>query len=347
MAAANMHVTKVGAGAKTGATWGAAMDWAAFITDITGAGEAGDHYYLAAEGDGSDLGTLTGDLISNVAGTNGAEIHVIGVKNGTTNEGTAIIPADWGIGTDRPKFNGDIFQAVFANYHVLYNLRAYGTDATATLGSGAFDFNCIYNCEIINNGNGVALQVDDQNRILACDLKAPNSYALYSDIRNHILFTRAYDSDFGIRININSLIGFCIIDTSATDAIVMFGSELTFLNNTIYKTGRYAFNAGAMHRLALINNAVHGDGGNEAGGYGFHSTLGAIDYSTIFLNNNWYDIANEDITFDSGTTEHRATIAPSDTIVDPQHTNAGGGDFSWSAGGNLEGIAYDMLYGVG
>ena len=96
------HVTPTGAGAKTGLSWAAAMDEAAFEAFVEGGGVAAGNVIFVAGG----TYTLDSTIAPTVNGTAVSPICVIGVKAGTTNVGAAVVYSDWSrASADRPYFD--------------------------------------------------------------------------------------------------------------------------------------------------------------------------------------------------------------------------------------------------
>ncbi len=338
--------TELGTGLDDGTSWANAWKtFAQYVTWHTTVQGAGDTAFLRARSDLGNLGSLGGDLVSNASGTSGNEVSVIGVKNATVNEGAAIVPTDFGTLTDRPLFTAAGFQAIFANYHILNSIRFTGSDAISTIGNGANDFCLFENLSVENTGNGRGIFADLIIKVYGCEVFAANNVGIQVDERCQILFNYIHDCVTGVLSRqAQNTFAFNIIDTMTTDGFLVAGvsgDDQVYMNNTIYNVGQYAFNTVDRNRIFVINNAIH------TANIGYFNTRGSITYNTRFFNNNWFNITNEDITFDGGVTDVRAIVAPDDTVLDPQFVGAGAGNFSWAPGGNLEGIGKGIELGVG
>ena len=150
MAAATMYVTVAGADDKSGGTWATAMGYAEWETDLEGASEAGDIYYVAG-------GTynLTSSLDFNArAGTSLAPICIIGVNSGTTNEPP--VYSDWAMGDNRPLLVGGSYYCMYSgNYSKVFNLRGTATGSYGFLNKG---YSVFYNIKSTGAASTAALR---------------------------------------------------------------------------------------------------------------------------------------------------------------------------------------------
>lgn len=329
-AAATMYVTPAGALAKDGSNWANAMGYAEFETDIEGAAEAGDIYYIAG-----GTYTLTSDISCAARdGTAAAPIKFIGVNSGTTNEPPVV--ADWATGNNRPLFTDTTSSYNFdgADYWQLFNLRMEGSD-TACLRTDANSL--MVNCKATNDSGTAArsaftFTTQAGAKFINCEGISTNgvAFTLGTGSNNAILYCYAHDSVTGISAGgFTAVIAFNIVDTCSTVGITWAtGKDFHILiNNTIYNcvTGL----SSTDNQMCLIMHNIFND----------NATIGATFDALTDTN---YDNYNN---YEGNGTNPPANLTQGagDISVDPSFTNAAGGDFSLSTGSGCIDAGIDLL----
>jgi hypothetical protein len=319
MAAATMYVTVAGAGDKSGGTWATAMDMAAFITDIEGAAEAGDIYYVAG-------GTYTmGEAIdmSTQDGTATSPITVIGVASGTSNEPPVV--GDHATGDNRPLFAMEANQFKCAQYWKFYNIRWTGSE---NLGVYTDSFDVFFNCKSSHSGS-TGFYMSASSQCIACEVTgSTNAFTT----NGNCLIAFCYGHDVTTIINASSaaytVVG-TIIDAGTTGINVNTRDNGFFINNTIYDCDKGISASAGAKNIAVINNIIKCDvGGAQVG----------IDWTSQtwcnFIDFNCWDCDDEIQDTDVEKGFYAVTGDP--TLADP-----GAGDFTADSGDNVHNAGLD------
>lgn len=251
------HVTATGALGKDGSDWANAMGEAEFETALEAA-SADDWYYVKE-------GTYTADSDMNAEAVDGASatpIVVIGVVSGTTNEGAAIVPADWATGANRPLFDMDGSSYVFSvgNFWRLQNLIFKTDDEEGIEGQASSGFvRC--DAEVTANANE-GFKISTNSFLISCvvtDSGGTNAigYSLSSSgarMRN----CRAEGVATGILVGGNSAsISDCIIDSSTKGMDFVSTDGATVTGNTLYNCGT-GFTATNANTNIFLDNLLVG-----------------------------------------------------------------------------------------
>ena len=320
---ANFYLTPTGGGLLDGSSWANAFSLAEFTTWITTNALAGDFCYVL-EG----TYTFTADINSALDGTAVAPISVMGVKAETTNEPP--VYSDWALlAADRPVFACGAYIYQLDNYWHTYNVSFTGTSgALAREDAGALFWNCK-----ANNTSGVAARYGffnfDYGRLVSCEAISTNGSAIITEI-TRIIMSYVHDSNIGINTlygNYNTALH-CVIDTCVTGvSLGNFGHNI--INSTIYgcTTG---ISSSSSHSGLFINNIIN------------DCTTG-VSWTTEQKSNFW-DFNNFE---GNGTARTNVTAGNNDTAVDPQFTNAAGGDFSLASGSGCIDAGQSLELGVG
>ena len=128
------YLTPTGATTKTGLSRAAAFDWAAFVSQATGAGfAAGD--VLVWQGGAY---TMTGDVSVVGSGTAEEVITIIPVKAATTHEGADIVESDYSTVADRPIVDGGSYAFYVLNYWRIVSTFKITSDSAYGLRLGQY-----------------------------------------------------------------------------------------------------------------------------------------------------------------------------------------------------------------
>ena len=339
---ADMAVTPGGAGDGSGTAgdgttleWDNAMSEAQFEADMEANAEAGDRYYTAG-------GTYTLDSAYATAGTPGtvtANIQIIGVKSGTTNEPPVF--SDWAFTTDRPVFAAAAFGTSFGAFWRISNIIVTTTEATGLTTAA--------DCGVINvkatNSSGSA----DRSAIR---LTGTQGYVLNSEgistlgeafhLGNGVRAISCYGHDSKVVFSslstvlkvINS-----VADTSITGIGLGATDDAFIVNNTLYNCTTGISGTTSDDNL-IVNNFI----GNCTTGVSFDS-----DFSTNFLDYNQWSFNTADT---STATKGNNAITGDISLGDPD-----GGNFTLPSGaasldagiqiGTNEGVVGDYKWNIG
>jgi len=329
MAAATMYVTVAGAGGKDGTDWDNAMGYAEWQTDLEGASEAGDIYYVAG-------GTynLTSSLDYNGRhGTSLAPISIIGVNSGTTNEPP--VYSDWAMGDNRPLLAAGANRGLYTgNFSKVFNFRATSTSDYGILAN----YSCVlFNIKSTGAATGSALFARQYTRVVSCEGSSTAGSGLnctLSDIM--VLFCYLHDcAAGGILGNATIDILFCVIDTCVVGIdMVSTRLQVHMLNNTIYNCGTGIAGYSSTN-CSFINNIIN------------DCTVGAnwdtAELSNLWLNNNLEGNGTKLINVPT-TLPHSDWL---ETTANPAFTDDSGGNFSLASGSACLDAGLAMILGVG
>jgi hypothetical protein len=323
---ADNYVTVAGAGAKTGVDWDNAFGMAEFISDVASAA-AGDFYYVME-------GTYThASNISCSLGVYNNRLFLVGVKSGTTAEPPTA--SDFATGTARPYFTATGYNVTFGAYWKMFNIRIQNDiSASCYIGEGSV----LRNSSVISVGESNfyhAVQLTGPNTIIIdCHLEALGQAVRSDDnTTDYCMFIASYFKgekgivaggmiDYQIVMN-------CIFDSITLAAIdVAWGNGLRAIGNTFYACGTGIAGTTA-HSLVIMNNIFS----DCTDGMKFTSTLSqqVVDYNNYY--NNGTDV--------TGIVKGTNALA-----VNPQFTDAAGGDFSLNAASALIGAGFGIQLGV-
>jgi len=246
-----MYVTVAGAGNNDGLTWANAMPMADFITDIEGAAEAGDKYFV-------EEGTYTmGEAIdmSLQDGTAPLPIWIIGVKSGTSNEPPVV--GDHATGDNRPLFAMEANDFIMAEHWKIYNIRFTGSD---NLGVQADDYSVLFNVKSSHSGTyGIYL---GYHNVIAVACEATGSTTgMVAGSGCQLTACYVHDCTNGILVtNLQAGIYHCIIDTCSGNGIEIQEARdgARLINNTIYNCGKGILAASARN-CTIVNNILDGN----------------------------------------------------------------------------------------
>lgn len=313
MAAATMYVTPAGAGTKAGNDWANAMGLAEFETDFEGAAEAGDIYYLAG-----GTYTLTNNLLSTRNGSQTSPISVIGVTVGTSNEPP--IASDWATGDGRPLIASGTYIFGGNDYTGLYNLRTTGTAAYLfRLDS----YSLFVNCKATNTNSGDGIYCGGAySRVIGCECSSTTGTAFDLSGSSSTLLQGCYahDSATGVTIAPYSTLVMCIAETCTT-GISLASNNGNFIVNCTIDNCTTGVSATTSYAGAFLNNIISNN--TSGASWTTEQKTNHWDY------NNWYGNTGDV----SNVTKGNNALA-----VDPQFTNAAGGDFS--IGTNLKAAGF-------
>ncbi len=254
---AYFHITAAGAGDNSGDTWANAMDEPAFETHLEGAVVAGDVHFVM---DGSYTLDSTIDASAR-DGTAVSPIAIIGVKTGTTNEGSAVVYSDWSIdAADRPFFDGVTFGFLVGDFYIIRNID-HESSATSVVSVGLA---CnVVNCKF-NNDNGIsaakhALDVGEASHIIDNEITAANVSGMNVAGAAKVLYNYIHDcpdasNGYGVINNgQRTVYAFNIFDQLEYGILAASDEFCLCLNNTFYEcdTGIRETNA---YGWAVINN---------------------------------------------------------------------------------------------
>jgi len=214
----------------------------------------------------------------------------------------------------------------------LYHLRFLGTGYAVP--------DVVDNCSFIDT-TGTGWEFGSAVRIVRdSEFRSTEGTSLYIDTcgpQTHIIGCYFHDSAIGFQSRhspLGSRLLFNIFDTCTTRA--SFGNTwryMLFANNTVYgcTTGVsigdpdiYAIYGSVFLNNLFVSNAT-----------GLSRTDASNDYLDY---NNWYGNSTDVSNFTKGT---------HDTAVDPEFTDAAGGDFSLATGSSCIGAAFSIRLGVG
>jgi len=204
--------------------------------------------------------------------------------------------------------------------HIWRHLRMTGNKAVSPTFKGGY-YGTLYNVFVENTlagGNETAYQPDAYSKAIACAFTCPSGKALWGYAAGESQWTGCYvyDCAFGIILYGGATASLCTVadasDTGIACATNQYDANLV-MNNTVYNCGNgiVVTNFGST----IINNILAS------------CTIGLKDAQlTNFVDYNNY--------FNNGTDVQNATKGPHALALDPQFTNAPGGDFS--IGANLK-----------
>jgi len=196
--------------------------------------------------------------------------------------------------------------------------------------------NIVENCEIDHSGAGYAISAGQGSTIVDCDIDSNGTGidATVYGIKIHGCYI--HDLQTGIELDYyGTSVEFCIFDTCSLYGVYISGVNGRYgqniVNNVFYGCGDGIYSGVAIFGNSIMNN-IFSDGVDgidvPAGSQHNH-----IDYNN-FYNNSGSDVKN-------------VTKGPNDTAVNPQFTNAAGGNFSLQAGSPCIGAAFATRLGVG
>jgi len=241
-------------------------------------------------------------------------------------------------GDDRPLFSCGAYTWGNTNDYVsTEHLRFSGTGNPTLKLAGYAKHRNLYWENTTASSNRPAAQLQDHYAIVIdCEGTCPNSTggrALDCYSRKSIVVgCYFHDATYGLyTVDDGSSVAFTIFDTCAADGLNSNSNchNLTVINCVFYgcDDGLYYHGSG----LAVLNCVFE-----ACTTYGIN--VGSSTSASILLDhNNWRN---------NGTDVSGCSKGPNATAVDPQFTDAGGGDFSRS-GSNLDGQALSITQGVG
>lgn len=267
------HVATTGSNTSPYDTWAKAMatanDLEAFLEGGTPA--PGDIFYIK-EGTYTEAGSAW-DMSAEDA-TAVAPITFIGVKSGTTNEGTNIVYSDWsdgnlsGAADDRPLIAMGAYAFLAGDYYKFYNIT-FSTTEAGGIASGAY--NVFYNCKFTQSS-------DTANRIginmagsgcscICCEGCGTGTAATSvgrpfrsSGTNGYYLFCYAHDCNYGYTSNGGAVIAmFCIAEDCVYHGFSCddrAGSLIFNCSANDCNTGIY----GTTAKGVFINNAIKSGG---------------------------------------------------------------------------------------
>ena len=261
MAVATMYVTPAGAGAKTGATWDAAMGEAEFEADLEAGAEAGDIYYVAG-------GNYTLDSAYDASARDGtaiAPISIIGVITGTSNEPP--VYADWADGNmaggadDRPVFVCAANAVAFGDFYKTFNLAF----TTTSVNGIQFGNNCIqFNCKVTQQGaaDRIGYNLGGHGHAIYCEgcglVGTGVVGKLFKLSNDTCVFCWAHDGNTGYSMAVTrARVLFCIAEDCATVGIDVVANVALALNNSIHDCA-IGIRGAATTGVAVINNILEG-----------------------------------------------------------------------------------------
>lgn len=325
------YATPAGAGTKNGADWANAFGTTELVAHLLASTVAGDVYFVAG-----GTYTLVASLISPRDGNESLTVSVVGVNAGTTAEPPTT--NDLAAGNDRPLFACGAYRLELDNYWQHYCIGGTGTN-TMVFGFG--DYCRCYNCYAYNssavaaragfNGQGTG------SEFLFCEAISTNGYAIMTSVGGKIYKSWCHDSDIGgYTTRGDKVVQDSIFSSCNTGLFAHYAG--TIKNNTI--DGNAIGVKGRDLGMLLLNNSITNNGTGV-----LFDNAGAIvvpftdDYNNYFGN-------TQDMSWDNGATENNAAKGPNSIAVDPEYTNAAGGDFSLS-GSNLNNLDKRLDLGVG
>ena len=330
------YVTTSGAGDGSGDSWANAMDFSEMVTFIENTVVAGDHVFVAG-------GTYTAThLDADRDGSTTNYIQIIGVKAATTNEPP--VGSDWAIGDDRPLFDYSAssatqFDFYGVDYIMLRNLRVSGQHTSNMVLVHSHGF--VINCYIENTySGGRALYVYAYGNVWDCELIGTNKECVL--LLNYCQINRCYmhGGTRGVEVAIGTTVSDCIFDTLSDSGVYITSAYGIFVKNcTFYGCGA-GIAMGAYYSVAVLNNTFS----NCTDGFKSDNS-GAIRDSITFDWNNWYN-NTRDMSWDNGSSEDNGAKGPHALAIDPEFTDAAGGDFSLAAGSGLIDAGFAMRLGV-
>lgn len=332
------YVTTTGAGAKDGAAWATAFSWTEFATDMTTNAVAGDTYYFK---EGSYSSITIGSCTRSGAGDN--YIEMIGVKSATTNEPP--VASDWADTTARPliTFTAANRWVFTGDYILTRNLRitgSYATDAIFELDDNSQIENC-YTQNTAANATARAFDSGINVKVIDCEFEAASGIGMVLNTNAKVLNCYIHDCAVtGILVTSGAYIHGCIVDTCGTGLAIEADISDILYGNTVYNCTTGILASSTTYTSFFLNNTISDctDGFKN-------NNAGTIDTSLKFDYNNWYNNTH-DMSWDNGSSEDNAAKGANATALDPEFTDAAGGDFSIAAGSNLANAGFGMRLGV-
>ena len=212
MAFTYRYVTQSGVFPRNGNSWASAMSLTQFYTDF--ASVVPGRIYLF---EGGSTYTLTADIATSTDGDLADPIAIIGVANGTTNEGNNITADDFAQGSDRPFFDGGASYKIdvgntFHIEHIRAESEVSGVITTELQG-------LIHNCYVKNDYGSSSIRYavvfeNSYSRLIDCEIESPNNRGLLSKAGSLILFSYFHDiENYGIFLADATFTLFSIFDT--------------------------------------------------------------------------------------------------------------------------------------
>lgn len=316
---ADFFTTLLGDGAKDGSDWANAFDLAGYINQAT-TSTAGHTFYIF-----SDVGdyVLTSNVTMPSGATNANPAIIVGIFNKDTMEVSTKL--------NGPNFVCGSFDLNYTQYKVITGIRHNTSD---TQGIVIGNYCKIEDCFASQNSNTRnAWNASNNAMFVNCEgFVTSGSFGSAFFLLNN-------SSAIGCRVNGGSrgitvtegLVKGCLINGTTNRGIT--GTSSNIVDNTIDNCDVAIFEnvtaegdeIGLTYNNIISNNNI----GKQLSNVLNPLTL-AQDYNNYY--NNTIDVT------DDGVTEDNSYKGQNSTALDPQYTNAGGGDYT--IGTNLKGLGY-------
>jgi len=234
-------------------------------------------------------------------------------------------------GSNRPVIAQGAYVFDVRDYTSIFNIIATGSqNYVMNLRSGGV----AKNCKVTNNSGsagcaGIACVTGSV--IHDCDAVSTNGTAISSGNGSRIMHCYAHDSLTGIYGSTGgyTVIDQCIAEQCSTVGLSVAGSNGAICNNTVDTCG-IGISGAATHSHIVMNNIFS----NCTTGASWSSSVLAM----LMDFNNFYNCS---------TDRTNVAAGPNDNDVDPDYTDAAGGDFSLDTGTGCDDTGFGIRLGVG
>ena len=330
-----LHVTPTGAGAKTGATWAAAMDWAALVAAPPASGTV----VFLKEG----TYTLTGNVTFG-AGAVTAPVAFIGVLSATTNVGAAVVFADWARApANFPFIDCATFVLTIGAQNAFRNIYVQGSASGAfTSGTNGYVENCKFDCDVAVAGAVSAVSLGGNSVMVNCEVTAANGRGV--SCGTYVMLYGCYIHDMtsaaqgiGVTASTATACVKCVFDNIKLYGIMISANYLIRVVNCVFYDCGTDVYATTAYSSTFINNI------NEASDVAGYRWSTQTDQN-LFLGNHGNDTRCTDmwVLVDSTTVFQDYKVSTGDPLF-----TVAGSDFSIGKTSPCRGTAQDLYLGVG